>query len=211
MMSINPDQRLTKPVNQRGNENRERRVENRAPNRISREGEVCEAELRETEWSKGGKMCERGWRCAIVRLARIVERPGTKRERVGRRFWARRLCLRSKRFSQEGGGECVGLEGAGRGRWLPHPSRLTREQGGWRGSPLRCAYKRAQPSGKILSTVTRVSRCVKNSAAGDNIDRVVFRIVASSCAPLLIPCHPQYQFSRPLSLSLSIYLFTYSL
>lgn len=83
---------------------------------------------------------------------------------------------------------------------------------GWtaRGSPLHRAFtKERQPSGKILSTVTRVSRCVKNSAE-QYIGRVVFRIVASSSRARL-SAHP-LQFSRPrFSLSLCLFLFTYLL
>lgn len=79
---------------------------------------------------------------------------------------------------------------------------------GWtaRGSPLHRAFtKERQPSGKILSTVTRVSRCVKNSAER-YIGRVVFRIVASSSRARL-SAHP-LQFSR---FSLCLTLFTYLL
>lgn len=83
---------------------------------------------------------------------------------------------------------------------------------GWtaRGSPLHRAFtKERQPSGKILSTVTRVSRCVKNSAER-YIGRVVFRIVASSSRARL-SAHP-LQFSRPrFSLSVSLCLLIYLL
>lgn len=79
---------------------------------------------------------------------------------------------------------------------------------GWtaRGSPLHRAFtKERQPSGKILSTVTRVSRCVKNSAE-QYIGRVVFRIVASSSrASLPIPSNSHASLS--VSLCLLIYLF----
>lgn len=102
------------PVNQRGNENRERRVENRAPNRISRargererEERDCEVELRETECSKGGKMCKRGGgREGVVRSCgwRASLNGRAQRGESGRRFWARRFSPVERVFTAE----CVG-------------------------------------------------------------------------------------------------------
>lgn len=78
-----------------------------------------------------------GWRASLNGRAQRG-----REQRVGRRFWARRFSPVERVFT----GERVGPEGAE--RWLSHPSRLTREQGGRRGSPLHRAYKRAQPAAK---------------------------------------------------------------
>ena len=130
-----------------------------------------------------------GWRASLNGRA--------QRGESGRRFWARRFSPVERVFTAE----CVGVDGS----LVPRANRVDGE----RFSVTSRIYKRAQP--KILSTVTRVSRCVKNSAE-QYIGRVVFRIVASSSRARL-SAHP-LQFSRPrfsLSLSHSVYLFTYSL
>lgn len=130
-----------------------------------------------------------GWRASLNGRA--------QRGESGRRFWARRFSPVERVFTAE----CVGVDGS----LVPRANRVDGE----RFSVTSRIYKRAQP--KILSTVTRVSRCVKNSAER-YIGRVVFRIVASSSRARL-SAHP-LQFSRPrfsLSLSHSVYLFTYSL
>lgn len=119
------------PVNQRGNENRERRVENRAPNRISRargererEERDCEVELRETECSKGGKMCKRGGRRVLCDRAAGAHR-WTAGHKEGSRVggFGRGGFHRSKGFSRRSVSVHAWC------RWLPRP---TREQGGRR-------------------------------------------------------------------------------
>lgn len=70
--------------------------------------------------------------------------------------------------------------------------------------------QKSATSGEILSTVTRVSRCVKNSAAGNDILTELF-FVSSRHHPVRASAHPrQYQFSRPrFSFFLCLSLFTY--
>ena len=124
-----------------------------------------------------------GWRASLNGRA--------QRGESGRRFWARRFSPVERVFTAE----CVGVDGS----LVPRANRVDGE----RFSVTSRIYKRAQP--KILSTVTRVSRCVKNSAER-YIGRVVFRIVASSSRARL-SAHP-LQFSR---FSLCLTLFTYLL
>lgn len=69
--------------------------------------------------------------------------------------------------------------------------------------------QKSATSGEILSTVTRVSRCVKNSAGNDILTELFF--VSSRHHPVRASAHPrQYQFSRPrFSFFLCLSLFTY--
>lgn len=118
-------------INQRGNENR--RVENRAPNRISRGGDESWAARDRVARTVERWGC-RGWRASLNGRA---QREGDGFGRGG--------CAGRKGF-HGGKGECVGLEGAEMA--LPH------RDGEILSVTLR--LQRAQPGGKILST-----RCVK--------------------------------------------------
>lgn len=143
-------------INQRGNENR--RVENRAPNRISRGGGM-RVELRETEllerWKDGG----------------VVD--GAHRWTVGHKEKGMVLGEAVVPVERVSTGERESASVWRVQRWL---SLIATE----RFSPLHCAYKE-----RSLAAKSCQRGALKNSA--NNIERVVSRIVASSsCRPPIL-------------------------
>lgn len=121
------------PVNQRGNENRERRVENRAPNRISRARGERERGRRGIARSSCARQSAR-------RVERCASEGGGERVLCDRAAGAHRWTAGHKEGSRVGGFGRGGFhrsKGFSRRsvsvhawcRWLPRP---TREQGGRR-------------------------------------------------------------------------------
>ena len=143
-------------------------------------------------------MC--GWRASLNGRAQRG-----REQRVGRRFWARRFSPVERVFT----GERVGPEGAER-EMAPSSLAVDARTGWTERFSVTSRLQKSATSGEILSTVTRVSRCVKNSAAGNDILTESF-FVSSRHHPVRASAHPrQYQFSRPrFSFFLCLSLFTY--
>lgn len=143
-------------------------------------------------------MC--GWRASLNGRAQRG-----REQRVGRRFWARRFSPVERVFT----GERVGPEGAER-EMAPSSLAVDARTGWTERFSVTSRLQKSATSGEILSTVTRVSRCVKNSAAGNDILTELF-FVSSRHHPVRASAHPrQYQFSRPrFSFFLCLSLFTY--
>lgn len=141
-----------------------------------------------------------GWRASLNGRAQRG-----REQRVGRRFWARRFSPVERVFT----GERVGPEGAER-EMAPSSLAVDARTGWTERFSVTSRLQKSATSGEILSTVTRVSRCVKNSAAGNDILTELF-FVSSRHHPVRASAHPrQYQFSRPrFSLFLCLSVFTY--
>ena len=144
-------------------------------------------------------MC--GWRASLNGRAQRG-----REQRVGRRFWARRFSPVERVFT----GERVGPEGAER-EMAPSSLAVDARTGWTERFSVTSRLQKSATSGEILSTVTRVSRCVKNSAAGNDILTELFsyRRVIIPCAPLPIPANTSSRAHASLSFSVSLCLLIY--